>query len=126
MGMAYQNDRLGLHNCDPPPVLDQHILHQEAAINDGCVEGSFCERPELMIDQEGSLGDNQRRGDQWARILLQHGAATGMVRVLAISGGEKRAGVDDQHSIAPEALVEELIGFGCAPPTAGGTDPGER
>ena len=35
-----------------------------------------------------------------------------MVGVGAVSGREQRAGVDDEHSVAPEALSQQLVGFG--------------
>ncbi len=41
--------------------------------------------------------------------------------VVTVGGGQERAGIDQQHSVFPEALGQQLLGLGAAP--AGPRDP---
>lgn len=54
------------------------------------------------------------------------GAAEAQVRVGDDEGSsDERPGVNNQHSVAPEALGEHLVSVGCALPRGGSPDAGE-
>jgi hypothetical protein len=42
--------------------------------------------------------------NKWPSVLFQRYPASLMVGVVPISRGEERAGVDQKHSVAPEAV----------------------
>jgi hypothetical protein len=65
---------------------------------------------ELPVDQVGGLRDDHGRGDQGTLVALQQPPAGRVVPVSAIGRRDQRAGIDDQHLIAPEPLGQHLIG----------------
>ena len=71
---------------------------------------------ELPVDQVGSLRDDHGRGDQGTLVAFQQLPTGCMVLVGAIGRRDQRAGIDDQHLIAPEPLGQHLIGVGRAQP----------
>ena len=50
----------------------------------------------------------------------------GVVLVAAVGGGHQRAGVNDQHLVAPEPLGQQLISIGGTAPGRGRANAGER
>src|SRR5258706_2217023 len=64
---------------------------------DGGIQAGLGLRSELAVDQVGGLGDDQGGGDQRPGVAFQQRPAGGMVLVGTVSGGHKRAGVNDQH-----------------------------
>ena len=59
----------------------------------------------------GGLCDDHGRGDQRTLIGLQQRPAGRVVPVGAIGRRNQRAGIYDQHLIAPEPLCQHLIGI---------------
>lgn len=75
--------------------------------------GSPC--AELPADQVAGLGDDHRGSDERAGIGFQQLPAGLVVAVVAVRGGQQRAGVDEEHSAAPKTLSEQLISLRAAP-----------
>ena len=54
----------------------------------------ICAEP--SADEIGDFGDDKRRDDEWSRVSLEQVDASGVVAIVAIDAGVKRAGIDDQ------------------------------
>ena len=119
----------GQRKCRPGPGCaaspDAEIGHFQLAFDDGCVQAGFRFGAELPVDQVGGLRDDHGRGDQGALIALQQHPAGRVVSVGAIGRRDQRAGIHDQHLVAPEALGQHLIRLCRAPPGSGGAHRGE-
>lgn len=89
---------------DALPVGYAEIGHLQLAIDDGRVQAGFRLRAKLPVDQVGSLRDDHGRGDQGTLVALQQLPAGRVVLVGTIGRRDQRAGIDDQHLIAPESL----------------------
>ncbi len=110
---------------DALPVGYAEIGHLQLAIDDGRVETGLRFRTKLAIDQVGGLRDDHGRGDQGTLVALQQLPAGLVVLIGAISRRDQRAGIDDQHLIAPEPLGQHLISLGRAAPGSRSTHGGE-
>ena len=109
-----------LADADPVTVLD--VLHPQGAVGDRGEHRCFGSRRPLTVEQTSGFRDHHGCGHKGAGMLLQDGLACLMVSIAGVSSGNQRAGVDQQHSVAPEALGEQLVGLGGAVGLAGRPD----
>jgi hypothetical protein len=110
---------------DALPVGCAETGHLQLAIDDGRVQAGFRLRAKLPVDQVGGLRDHHGRGDQGTLVALQQLPAGLVVLIGAIGRRDQRAGIDDQHLIAPEPLGQHLISLSCAAPGSRSTHRGE-
>jgi hypothetical protein len=59
-------------------------------------------------------------------VVLEQRSARPVVSIVCIGGGDQRPGIDQQHSVAPEALGQHVVGVGAPTRGARGADGDER
>lgn len=101
---------------DTLPVGDAEVCYFQLAVDDGRVQAGFRLGAELPVDQVGGLGDDHGCGDQRTLVALQQFPASRVVPVGTIGRRDQRAGVHDQHLVAPKSLGQHFIGLCRAAP----------
>jgi hypothetical protein len=96
---------------DALPVVNAEVCHFQLAVDDGRVQAGFRFGTELPVDQVGGLCDDHGRGDQWTLVALQQFPASRVVLISTIGRRDQRAGIHDQHLVAPESLGQHLAGL---------------
>ena len=86
------------------------------AVDDGRVQAGFRFGAELPVDQVGGLCDDHGRCDQGTLVALQQFQASRAVLVGTIGRRDQRAGIHDQHLVAPESLGQHFFGLRRAAP----------
>ena len=104
------------------PVGQGQCLDEDFVVDDRGVEGALGSRTQLATDQVGGFGDHHRGGDQWTGLGLEQPAAGTVVRVAAISSGQQRTGIHDQHSVAPKSVGQHRIAVSSTGGREGSTD----
>ncbi len=113
-------------STDALPVLSEEVLHEKSAVVDRGVQGGLGARAELAIDQVRGLSDDHGSRDERSRVRLEEVSTGRVVGITAVGRSHQRAGVDDEHSVAPEALSEQLVGVDGVLATGRCPDAGER
>ena len=116
VGAAQREVGVGVDELGHPgPVAGGECFDGDGAGGDAAVERCFGGRADLTVDQPAGLGDDQGGGDQRPGVLFDEVPAGSVVGVVAVSGGEEDAGIDEEHpSVSPETLSEHLLGV-CSP-----------
>jgi hypothetical protein len=112
--------------ADPSPVPAAEVVDAERAVDDGGEQRGLGRRSELAIEQVARLGDDEGGRDERPGVGLEQLSTLSVVGVGTVGGGQQRAGVDDEHSVAPESLSEQLVSLCGAACRAGRADTGER
>lgn len=115
VGSAQAQIGVAAHQLGDPGLIAMfEVLDSQAAVADRVEQPGFRFGAELAVDEVGRFGDDQGVGDKRPRVGLEQVLAGLVVGVVGIGGGG-HAGVDQQHSVAPETLGQQLVGLRAAP-----------
>lgn len=102
-----------------PVVVGQGLDREHTSVID--LKRAFGTRPQLAVDEVGRLGDHQGARDEWSRVGFEQLPALPVVGVIDVRGGHQRASVDQQRSVAPEPVSQQLVGVLGSAAGAGGS-----
>lgn len=74
----------------------------------------------MTVEEVGGLGDHHGGGHQRAGVVLENDLASLVMGVVGVRGGDQDAGIDQQHSVSPETLGQQIVGLSAAAGLAGG------